>query len=139
MKLYYKNSTFLLLGCFGISSLQNAILGSTWLNFCFKKPQKSRLVGVLGRLGHVLGRLGSFLGRLRVVLDSYRAVLGRLGSRLVGTPRPSRLARGARRRLLGCPAKSAPSPGSYLYLRDIYFLKKKIYFIFIYIYIYIYI
>ena len=54
IKFYWKNMHFLLLGCFNIRSLLDAILVSTWIHFCIKNPAKSRLGGVLGRLVGVL-------------------------------------------------------------------------------------
>ena len=49
-----KNMHFLLLGCFNIRSLLDAILVSTWIHFCIKNLAKSRLGGLLGRLVGVL-------------------------------------------------------------------------------------
>ena len=54
IKFYWKNKHFLLLGCFNIRSLLDAILVSTWIHFCIKNPAKSRLGGLLGRLAGVL-------------------------------------------------------------------------------------
>ena len=54
IKFYWKNRHFLLLGCFNIRSLLDAILVSTWIHFCIKNPAKSRLGGLLGRLVGVL-------------------------------------------------------------------------------------
>ena len=70
----------MLLGCFNIRSLLDAIFVSTLLHFGAKKSPKSRLGGVLGRLVGVLSRLGSILKRLGAVLGRLGVVLGRLGS-----------------------------------------------------------
>ena len=55
--------------------------GSTWLHFGSKNLPKSRLRGVLGRLGRVLERLGLILERLGGVLERFGRVLGRLGAK----------------------------------------------------------
>ena len=60
------NYIFWLLGYFGIRSLPNAILVSTWFHFGSEKNQQNR---VSGRLASVLSGLGSVLGRLGGVLD----------------------------------------------------------------------
>ena len=54
-------------------------LGSTWPHFGSKNLPKSRLRGVLGRLGRVLERLGLILERLGGVLERLEHVLKRLG------------------------------------------------------------
>ena len=54
-------------------------LGSTWPHVGSKNLPKSRLRGVLGRLGRVLGRLGRILERLGGILGRLGRVLERLG------------------------------------------------------------
>ena len=54
VKFYWKNSIFLLSGCFNIRALLDKILVPTWFYSCTKKPPKSRLGGVLRRLLAVL-------------------------------------------------------------------------------------
>ena len=56
-------------------------LGSTWPHVGSKNLPKSRLRGVLGRLGRVLERLGLILERLGGVLERFGRVLGRLGAK----------------------------------------------------------
>ena len=63
-------------------SLPDAILVSTWLHFGTKKPSKSHLGGVLGRLRRVLRRpggvserLGGVLGRPGAILEASWAIL----------------------------------------------------------------
>ena len=47
VKIYLENNTFLLLGYFGIRSLSNAILVSTWFHFGSGKTTKIASRGVL--------------------------------------------------------------------------------------------
>ena len=59
-------------------SIPDTILVSIWLHFGTKKPSKSHLGGVLGRLKRVLRRLGASWGHLGSVLGDLGSVLGRL-------------------------------------------------------------
>ena len=57
------------------AGLLDAIWVSTLLHFCIENPPKSRLGGLLGRLGSVLERPGRLLGRLGAVLVAFKVVL----------------------------------------------------------------
>ena len=93
---------------FASKNLKNRVLEATWT--------------VLGTSWAVLEASWAVSGWSWTPIGPSWAVLGRLGSRLVGTPRPSRLARGARRRLLGVPAKSVPNPGVLFILKTSVYL-----------------
>ena len=86
IKFYWKNRHFLLLGCFNIRSLLDAILVSTWIHFCIKNPAKSRLGGLLGRL---VGVLAASWAVWRPDLASWRLDFGVLEARpgVPGGPR----------------------------------------------------
>ena len=93
IKFYWNNNSFLLSGCYNITSLLDTILVPTWLDFGTpnlhfgtQKPPKSCLGGVLGvilaflaALEGLLERLRLVLGRLEGILDRLGGILGRLG------------------------------------------------------------
>ncbi len=100
---------------FYIRSLSHAIFISTWLHFGSTNRPKSRLGGVLGRLGRVLGaswvvlgRLGRVLERLGLILEHHGGVLVRLqrGSKRFGRVLAKIMLRGVQGRSSGGPRES---------------------------------
>ena len=83
IKFYWKNRHFLLLGCFNIRSLLDAILVSTWIHFLHQKSSKIaswRSLGAsCGLFGGILGGLGGILGSPKRYLGDYCMLSNGLG------------------------------------------------------------
>ena len=75
----------------------DAVLASTWLHVGSKRPPKSRLGNVLGRLRNVLERLRWSLGasseRLGIILERLNGASVRSGARKGAQERPGVLPR----------------------------------------------
>ena len=71
---YYKNRSFKPAGDFQRKLFQDPMLVPNCANFASQNPPKSRLRGVLGRLGAVLGLSWALWARLRGVLERLKAL-----------------------------------------------------------------